>query len=240
MTKKKLYNIIFKTDTKPWRLFDEVLLVLIFLWTIIVMLRSVGSLEVEYGYRLQLFSQIITWIFTIEYIVRVLVHPEPKKYITSFFGIIDLLAIVPGYTWLLVWWHNWLMLRSLRLLRLFRVFNLWKYESAWSILRQSLLVSRTKITVFIVGVLIVVCIVWTLMYLIEWPAAWFDNIPLSIYWSIVTITTVWYWDITPLTPLWQGLSALLMLLGYGIIAIPTWIVSAELATRKHWKKSKKK
>ena len=241
MTKKKLYNIIFKTDTPEGRFFDEVLLVLIFLWTVIVMLRSVWSLDAQYWNFLRISSQIITFLFTIEYLIRILVHPNPKKYITSFFWIIDLLAIVPWYTWLVVWGHNWLMLRSLRLLRLFRVFNLWKYESAWWVIWKSLWASRTKITVFIVSVLIIVAIVWTLMYLIEWPSAWFDNIPLSIYRSIVTITTVWYGDITPITPIWQALSAILMLLGYGIIAIPTGLVSAEMVSQHHkWKHKKDK
>lgn len=247
MTKQQLYTIIFKTDTKAWRLFDEILLVLIFVWTVVVMLTSVSSLNAQYWEIFRIISWVITLLFSIEYVIRILVHPKPKKYITSFYGIIDLLAIIPWYTWFLVWWHNWLMLRSLRLLRLFRVFNLWKYESAWSVLWKSLMVSRTKITVFIVSILIVVCIVWTLMYIIEWPAAWFDNIPLSIYRSIVTITTVWYGDITPITPIWQALSAILMLLWFWIIAIPTGIVSAEIASqqsrnnhKKHEKKSHKK
>jgi voltage-gated potassium channel len=132
--------------------------------------------------------------------------------------------------------HSLMMLRALRLLRLFRVFKLWRYTSASSLLRKSLQASRAKIVVFLLTVFIIVLIVWTLMYLIEWTAAWFDSIPTWVYWAIVTITTVWYGDITPLTPIGQLLSATLMILWYGIIAVPTWLVSAELVEAKHKQK----
>lgn len=232
MTKQRLYQIIFKTDTKAGRLFDEILLVLIFLGTISVILMSVPETMAEYWVILNRTSVVITILFGIEYVIRILVHPKPKEYIFSFFGFVDLAAIIP---WIARWsiaWHNLLMIRSMRLLRLFRVFNLWTYESAWAVLWESLLFSRNKIIVFLLSVTVIVCIVGTLMYLIEWEVSWFDSIPMSIYWSIVTITTVWYGDITPLTPLGKSVSALLMLLWYGIIAIPTGLVSAEMAIQK--------
>jgi len=241
MKKKRLYQIIFKTDTKEWRWFDELLLVLIFLGTLSVILMSVPEIMAQYWVYLNTISVVITLIFAIEYVMRILVHPKPRKYIFSFYGFIDLAAIIPGFAWWSTAGHNLLMLRSMRLLRLFRVFNLWTYESAWAVLWESLVFSRSKIIVFLLSVTVIVSIVWTMMYLIEWETAWFTSIPLSIYRSIVTITTVWYWDIVPITPAWQALSAMLMLLWYGIIAIPTWLVSAEMVIQQHKseKKSKK-
>lgn len=233
MNRKRLHRIIFKTDTKAGILFDEILLVLVFLSVIIVMLRSVWSIEKTYTWYLVISQWIITILFSIEYILRIRVSKEPKKFIFSFFGIIDFLAILPSFLSFMVAWHSLMMLRALRLLRLFRVFKLWRYTSASSLLRNSLKASRAKITVFLLTVFIIVLIVWTLMYLIEWDAAGFDSIPIWVYWAIVTITTVWYGDITPLTPIGQLLSATLMILWYGIIAVPTWLVSAELIEQKH-------
>lgn len=240
ITKKRLYDIIFKTDTQQGKLFDEILLVLIFLGTLTVVLMSVPSLMQQYWTLLTASSAIITTLFAIEYVVRIRVHPKPLKYIWSFYGLIDLVAILPGLAWFSFSWHNLLILRSMRLLRLFRVFNLGTYESASTILRQSILFSHSKITVFLLTVTIIVCIVWTLMYLIEGPVAWFTSIPIGIYWSIVTITTVWYGDITPLTSAGQALSALLMLLWYWIIAIPTGLISAEMVIQQHKSKKSKR
>lgn len=192
------------------------------------MLRSVVSIEATYGMILSIFSRSITCMFGIEYLLRVWTASDRKWYIFSFYGLVDLISIVPIlFVWIAAG-SNLLMIRSLRLLRLFRVFKLWRYMSASSMLRVSIKKSGAKITVFLVSVCIIVLIVGTLMYVIEWPAAWFDNIPTSVYRAIVTITTVWYGDITPVTPIGQLLSALLMILWYGIIAVPTGIVSAEI------------
>ena len=229
--KKDLYSIIFGTDTKAWRVFDSGLLLLIFLATFIVIMSTVPSYTSLYGHEISVVSVIITVLFAVEYGVRIVVHPNPKEYIISFFGIVDLLALAP----LIVeplglgWSEAFLIVRSLRLLRLFRVLNLWSYMSASTYLVESIKASRNKIIVFMLSVAIIVIIVWTLMYMIEWAEAGFTSIPMGIYWSIVTITTVWYGDITPATPMGQLLSALLMLLWYAIIAIPTWLVSAEIA-----------
>lgn len=240
MTRKKLYQIIFKTDTKAGILFDEILLFFIFLSVIIVMLRSVTQIETKYVFSLRISEWIVTILFTIEYILRIRTSKKKKEYIFSFYGIIDLLSILPSYFGWFVDINHLLMLRSLRLLRLFRILDLGRYTNASRLLRKSLKASRARITVFLLSVFIIVLIVGTLMYIIEWPAAWFDNIPLAVYRCIVTVTTVGYGDITPITPFGQFLSAALMLLWYGIIAIPTGIVTAEMMGKKQKKGKKKK
>jgi voltage-gated potassium channel len=212
MTKQKLYQIIFETDTRAGRLFDEILLVLIFVSVVIVMLRSVGHLNNQYGQILFLTQTTITLLFTIEYALRIRVSPNKKKYMFSFFGIIDLLSILPSYIGVFIHGHSLIMLRSLRLLRLFRILKLGKYTSASTLLWNSLKASAAKITVFLMTVLIIVLIAGTLMYLVEGPEAGFVDIPTAVYRAIVTITTVGYGDITPLTPFGQMLSAMLMIL----------------------------
>jgi voltage-gated potassium channel len=204
------------------------------------MLRSVASIEQGYTQLLVLAQRIITIIFSAEYILRIRISKKPKKYIFSFFGIIDFLAILPSFLSFIVAGHSLMMLRALRLLRLFRVFKLWKYTSASSLLWNSLKASSAKITVFLLTVFIIVLIVWTLIYLIESPSSWFDSIPTWVYRAIVTITTVWYGDITPVTPVWQLLSATLMILWYAIIAVPTGLVTAQLVEEKHKKEKDEK
>lgn len=231
-SKKELGQIIFETDTKAGRIFDEVLLWLIFLSVLIVMLRSVVRLEVAYGTILSIISRILTWIFTVEYFLRVRTASDKKWYLLSFYGIVDFISVIPVLFLWLATLNNFLMVRSLRFLRLFRVFKLGRYSSASTFLRNSLKRSSAKIGVFILSVLIIVLIVGTLMYVIEWPTAWFVDIPTWVYWAIVTITTVWYGDITPVTPIGQLLSALLMVIWYAIIAVPTGIVSAEIVSNK--------
>ena len=237
-SKKDLYSVIFWTDTKAWRYFDSGLLLLIFLATFLVIMSTVPSYTKLYGSEISWVSFSITLLFLVEYWIRIAVHPEPKKYIFSFFGVVDLLALAPLFVWDVWWSEAFIVVRSLRLLRLFRVLNLWSYMSASTYLVESLKASRNKITVFMLSVTIIVILVGTMMYLIEWAEAWFTSIPVWIYRSVVTITTVWYWDITPITPLWQMVSALLMLLWYAIIAIPTWLVSAEIALSRARKDSK--
>lgn len=232
-TKKELGHIIFETDSRAGRIFDEVLLLLILLSVILVMIRSVSGIEQHYWAFLSVLSWSLTLLFAWEYILRIRTARDRKWYIFSFYGLVDFVSVIPV---LFLWFatgSNLLMIRSLRLLRLFRVFKLWRYTSASSFLRNSLKRSSAKISVFLLSVFIIVLIIGTLMYVIEWPAAGFIDIPTSVYWAIVTITTVGYGDITPLTPFGQLLSALLMILWYGILAVPTWIVSAEIAGQ--WK-----
>ena len=227
--KQDLYTVIFWTNTRAWRRFDTGLLILIFLATFVVIMSTVPSYTELFGNEISIVSMLLTILFAVEYIVRIMVHPNPKNYIFSFFGVVDLLALAPLFVWHLWWSETFIVVRSLRLLRLFRVLNLWSYMSASTYLVESLKASRNKIIVFMLSVTIIVVLVWTAMFIIEGPTAWFTSIPMWIYRSIVTITTVWYGDITPVTPLGQMLSALLMLLGYAIIAIPTGLVSAEIA-----------
>lgn len=237
--KQQIYTIIFKTDTKAWKWFDMVLLLLIVISVSIVMARSVDTIETAYKTTLIRSQHIITWLFTIEYILRIRSSHDKKAYIWSFFGIIDLLSLLPWYIWVFASIEQLIMLRSLRLLRLFRIFKLGTYTKASSILRYSLKASTAKIAVFLFTVFIIVLIVGTLIYLIEWPAAWFNNIPTGVYRAVVTITTVWYGDLTPITPLGQLLSAVLMVMWYGIIAVPTGLVSAELTSQHFIEQNKK-
>ena len=205
------------------------LLVLILLSILTVILESVDAVRAEYGPILYLLEWFFTICFTVEYVLRIISAGYPRRYIFSFFGIIDLLAIIPTYLSVLYTGTRFLLvIRSLRLLRMFRVLKLGRYLGEAETLQRALRNSMYKITVFIGAVLTVVVIVGTLMYLIEGPENGYTSIPVSMYWAIVTLTTVGFGDITPHTPLGQFFATLLMLLGYGIIAVPTGIVSSEL------------
>ncbi len=226
--KNKAYQIIFDTDTKAGKLFDVSLILLICISIISVMLESVGSIQQQIGNYLNITEWIITILFTIEYIVRLLVVKKPLKFATSFFGIIDLLACLPTYLSLLfVGNSGFILIRSLRLLRIFRVLKLSRYVTESSSLWKALKASRFKISIFLYSVLVIIIVIGALMYLIEGEANGFDSIPRSMYWVIVTITTVGYGDITPTTTLGQFIASFIMILGYGIIAIPTGIVTVE-------------
>ena len=227
--RKKLYTVIFESDTPAGKAFDVVLLVLILLSILTVMLESVESIRAEYGNILVAMEWFFTICFTIEYFLRILSAGYPWRYIFSFFGLVDLLSILPTYLSLIyVGTRFLLVIRGLRLLRIFRVLKLGRYLGEAETLQNALRNSIYKIIVFIGAVLTVVVIVGALMFLIEGPEYGYTSIPKSIYWAIVTITTVGFGDITPHTTLGQFLATLLMLLGYGIIAVPTGIVSSEL------------
>lgn len=231
--KDQLYDIIFEADTKEGKAFDISLLVIIILSIVLVMLESVKSLEQKYGDLFKLFEWIITIIFSIEYIIRIIIVRKPIRYIFSFFGIIDLLAVLPSYIALVLTGAQGMMvIRALRLLRVFRILKLSRYTSESNKIIVALKASRAKLSVFIFAVMMFVIIIGTAMYLVEGPEHGFTSIPKSIYWAIVTLTTVGYGDIAPETPLGQFLSSLVMILGYAIIAVPTGIVSMELAARK--------
>ena len=230
----RLHEIIYEADTPAGKLFDLLLLVLIGLSVFFVMLESIVSIKIAYSKFFFWSEWVITLLFTVEYLLRILCVKQPKKYIFSFYGIIDLLSTLPSYLSLfIVGSQAFLVLRTLRLLRIFRILKLVRYIKASSLLLKSLKNSRIKITVFLFAVMIICIILGTLMYLIEGAEnPGFKNIPSSIYWTIVTLTTVGYGDITPTTPLGQTISALIMILGYGIIAVPTGIVSAEYSSQK--------
>lgn len=230
-----LYEVIFEADTPAGKFFDVVLLWAIILSVTAVSLESVESIRAQYGVWLVRIEWFFTILFTIEYLLRVICIPRPWTYIRSFYGIVDLLAILPTYLSLfMVGAHALIVIRALRLLRVFRVFKLARYVGEAGVLIQALRASRPKIIVFLVAVLSVVLIVGSLMYLIEGgqPDSGFTSIPKSIYWTIVTMTTVGYGDIAPQSVPGQVLASMVMIVGYGIIAVPTGIVTAEIAVAR--------
>lgn len=226
--KTKLHDIIYEADTPAGKLFDVILLIAIIASIILVMLESIKSFDENYHNFLNISEWIITILFSFEYVARVITVKKPFKYIFSFYGIIDLLSTIPKYISLLFGGiHALAALRALRLLRIFRILKLARYLGASNILVSALKSSRAKISVFLFAVLILCIIFGTLMYLIEGETSGFSSIPISVYWCIVTLTTVGFGDIAPITPLGQLIAAIIMILGYGIIAVPTGIVSAE-------------
>ena len=213
---------------------------MVLLWAIglsvlAVILESVASIRQDYGSALRVAEWVFTILFTVEYVLRLTSVERPVRYALSFFGVVDVLAILPTYLSLIVGGaQTLLVVRALRLLRLFRVFKLGRYTGQVQTLKAALKASIPKITVFLGTVLTLVLIVGTLMYLIEGEANGFTSIPTSIYWAIVTMTTVGYGNVTPQTTLGQILAATVMIMGYGIIAVPTGIVSVELAQAKKY------
>ncbi|GAA4303258.1 ion transporter [Aestuariibaculum suncheonense] len=230
--RSKLHEIIYEADTPAGKLFDVVLLIVILASILLVMLESVKSIDSKYHDILNISEWIITVLFTVEYIARVITVKKPLKYIFSFYGIIDFLSTVPKYISLIVGGvHALAALRALRLLRIFRILKLARYLGASLRLMSALRASRAKISVFLFAVIIVSIILGTIMYLVEGEENGFSNIPKSVYWCIVTLTTVGFGDIAPQTPLGQFIASLVMILGYGIIAVPTGIVSAEYTSQ---------
>jgi len=226
----KAHEIIYEADTFSGKLFDILLIFSIALSTVIVMLESVSSVRSDYGSYLRIGEWIITILFTIEYILRIVCVGKPIRYIISYYGIIDLLSILPTYISLLIPGTQYLVvIRALRILRVFRVLKLAKYLKEAELLVRAVRASSKKITVFLFAVITLVSILGSLMYLVEGEASGFTSIPRSIYWAIVTLTTVGYGDITPQTNLGQFIAAWIMILGYGIIAVPTGIVSVQVA-----------
>jgi len=229
--RSRIHEIIFEADTPMGRLFDISLLVLILLSVAALMLESVKEVEEHYGTELKVLEWIITILFAIEYILRIYAVRKPWKYIFSFYGLVDLLAILPTFLSPFISGANVFgNVRILRLLRVFRVLKLAPYLIESTILVTALRRSMRKITVFLGMVLTIVVIVGSIMYFIEGESNdKFSSIPRSMYWAIVTVTTVGYGDITPQTPLGQFFSAMLMILGYGVLAVPTGIVSVEMS-----------
>ncbi|PVW16588.1 ion transporter [Marixanthomonas spongiae] len=212
------------------KMFDVILLILILLSVLFVMIESVKGLPENVYDFLYIGEWVITIFFTLEYIARILITKKPSTYIFSFYGIIDFLSTIPLYlSFILVGSNVLITVRALRLLRVFRILKISRYVGESNKLKKALIDSRAKIFVFLFAVLIVALIAGTLMYLIEGEQSGFNSIPVSIYWCIVTLTTVGFGDIAPVTPLGQFLATIIMILGYGIIAVPTGIVSAEYA-----------
>jgi len=229
--KKQLHTIIFEADTKAGRWFDISLIAFILISIIIVMIESNPGLSPKTQKWLTIAEWCVTLLFSAEYLLRIWITVHPRRYIFSFFGIIDLLAILPAFIGLLFTGTQMLIvLRSLRLIRIFRVLKLTRYVKEASILWAALIAGRNKIGVFLFAVLILITILGTVMYIIENPVnAGFKSIPVSIYWAVVTLTTVGYGDIAPITTLGQLVAGMIMIIGYAIIAVPTGIVTSELA-----------
>lgn len=231
--KDKLHEIIYEADTPAGKAFDVALIVLILFSVILVMLESVSSIDLKYHDQLLFLEWVVTVLFSIEYILRIICIERPKKYILSFYGVIDFLSTIPLYlSYIFSGSQVFLALRALRLLRVFRILKLVQFIGESSILLNALKKSRAKIAVFIYAVIILSIILGTLMYLIEGNESGFTSIPRSIYWTIVTLTTVGYGDIAPQTPLGQFIATIIMILGYGIIAVPTGIVTVAFSKEK--------
>jgi voltage-gated potassium channel len=227
--RERIRVIIFEADTPAGKAFDVGLLIAILASVIAIMLDSVASIRAQYGRALDLAEWIFTFLFTIEYLLRLICVPVPSHYARSFFGVVDLIAILPTYLSLLVpGAEHLLVIRGLRLLRVFRVFKLAHFLGEASILRRALTQSRHKITVFLGTIAILVTIIGTAMYLIEGGENGFTSIPAAVYWAVVTMTTVGYGDIAPHTVAGKMLATVVMILGYSIIAVPTGIVTAEI------------
>ena len=228
--RKILFEIIFEADTQAGKWFDIVLIISILLSVITVMLDSVSSIRMKYGEFLYAAEWFFTILFTVEYIFRLLCIGKPIRYAVSFFGVVDLLAILPTYMSLLFFGSRYLLVvRVLRVLRIFRVLKLGHHIKEAAVLRKALYASRQKIIVFLFVVLTLVVIIGSLMYVIEEEENGFTSIPRSVYWAIVTLTTVGYGDISPKSGMGQFLAAIVMILGYSIIAVPTGIVTVELS-----------
>ncbi|MDF1516515.1 MAG: ion transporter [Lutibacter sp.] len=228
--KTKLYQIIYEADTSAGKWFDILLIIAILLSILLVMLESVESFDAKYHNFLNISEWAITILFTLEYFARIIVIKKPSKYIFSFYGIIDFLATVPKYVSLFFGGAQALVaLRALRLLRIFRILKLTRYLGASLNLSTALKASKTKILIFLFSVIVLTIILGTIMYLVEGPENGFTSIPISMYWAIVTLTTVGYGDLSPITSLGQFIASLVMILGYGIIAVPTGIVTSEIS-----------
>ncbi len=237
--KEKLYIIIFESDTPKGKLFDVFLIGFIIASVLVVIMESVVTFSDHFRLALQILEYVFTAFFTFEYLVRIYCSPKPKKYIFSFFGIVDLLATLPLYLGFFFTGARYLLIiRTFRLIRVFRVFKLFNFLEEGNLLLVSLRLSSRKIFVFFFFVLILVTSIGTIMFMVEGtqPNTQFNNIPNCIYWAIVTMTTVGYGDITPVTPVGRFISACVMLIGYTIIAVPTGIVSATMM-KEHRKRS---
>lgn len=228
--KTRLYRIIFEADTPAGKLFDVILIILIILSTLSVMAESVQQIRTRYGEAIRVLEWVFTILFTIEYILRLICVRVPKGYALSFFGIVDLMGILPTYLSLFLPGTQYLQtVRLLRVIRVFRVLKLTTYVGEAAVLASALRASGRKIMVFLFIVMILVVVLGSVMYFIEGPQNGFSSIPRGVYWCVVTLTTVGYGDISPHTAIGQAVASLIMILGYGIIAVPTGIVTVELA-----------
>lgn len=229
----RLYTIIFEADTRAGRLFDLALIWVIVSSILVVLLDSVAAFHASHGAMLMALEWIFTVLFTAEYVLRLLCVQRPWRYMRSFYGVIDLLAVIPTYLAILVpGLHALIDVRVLRLLRVFRILKLTEYVAEFGALGKALVASRRKIFVFLSFVCMVVLVMGTVMYVVEGPENGFTSIPISVYWAVTTMTTVGFGDITPKTDLGRLIASMMMLAGWGTLAVPTGIVSAEFTARR--------
>lgn len=229
--RERAHEIIFEAETPAGKAFDLTLMVAIVVSVVAVMLESVGSVRERYGGALRTTEWVLTVIFSLEYVARLFAVRKPLRYATSFFGLVDLLSVLPSYLSVLFpGTQALLVVRSLRLLRVFRVLKLASFLGEAHVIGTALRSSSRKITVFLGAVMVIVLIMGSLMYAVEGPEHGFTSIPKAIYWAVVTLTTVGYGDLYPRTDLGRFLASFVMITGYGIIAVPTGIVTAELAS----------
>lgn len=229
----RLYTIVFEADTRAGRWFDLVLLGAIVCSIGVIVLESMASMRTRHGEALQTLGWAFTLLFTVEYLARLVCVRQPWRYARSTLGIIDLLSILPTYLAIFVPGLNAMMdVRVLRLLRIFRIFKLTRYLSEFGVLAQALSASRHKIMVFLSFVMMVVLVMGTLMFVVEGPDNGFTSIPVSVYWAITTMTTVGFGDITPKTDLGRLIASVMMLIGWGTLAVPTGIVTAEFSAKR--------
>lgn len=227
--RSRWYTIIFESDTKSGRRFDILLLIAIFGSLLVIMLETVPGITEKYPDVFESLEWFFTILFSIEYLVRLRIVNRPWSYAFSFYGIIDLISVLPSYLAIFLGGAQYfIVIRSLRLLRVFRVLKMVRFIGEANVLSDALKASRHKIAVFIIAVVCMTFIMGTVMYMVEGPEHGFSSIPISIYWCIVTLTTVGYGDISPETPLGQLIASIIMILGYGIIAVPTGILTSEL------------
>lgn len=228
--KERLYKIVFESDTKAGRQFDVLLLWGIVCSILTAMLDSVPSLNQHFKFQFYMIEWGFTILFTIEYILRIYISTKPSKYIFSFWGIIDLFSILPTYLSLFIFgYHYLLVVRVFRLLRVFRILKLARFNKEANTLMESLKLSMHKVGIFLFGVLTIVVLLGTIMYVVEHGQNGFTSIPQSIYWAIITVTTVGYGDVVPHTVLGKFISSFAMIIGYAIIAVPTGIITVEMA-----------
>jgi len=233
-TKARLAHIVFESDDKASKTFDVVLLILILGSVLVALIESVDTYRLAYGPILTTIEWLFTFIFTIEYALRIWLTRRTRGYVFSFYGIVDFLAVIPTYLSLFIVGTQFLtVIRALRFLRVLRVLKMGRYLSEANYISDALFASRRKIIIFIGSVLTIVLVMGTIMFIIEGPESGYTSIPMSMYWAIVTLTTVGFGDITPLTPLGKFTASLIMLMGYAIIAVPTGIVSSEMSAMRY-------
>jgi voltage-gated potassium channel len=234
--RERVYTIVFEAETRAGRLFDLGLIGAILLSVTVVVLSSVDSIARQHGQLLTVLEWFFTFLFSVEYFVRLSCIKHPLRYAKSFFGIIDLLAILPSYIGLVIpGAHVLLDVRILRLLRMFRILKLTSYVHEYGLLGRALMASRRKILIFLSVVMMIVFLLGSVMYVVEGPANGYTSIPTSVYWAISTVTTVGFGDITPKTDLGRAVASLMMLLGWGILAVPTGIISSEITAQRNYR-----